>query len=182
MKSNFLGPIFGLALLFALIAGGYFLFKYVVGVFATLDPQIETLAVIASVVALLCAVILAEGLKARAQQEQYSIGTVEKAKVYERLLSLCCEQLTTQGNENDRPADAELVQVERFLALHGGAKVISAYVEFQRSAKQDGKPAGEVATPLNKLVLEMRADLGRSEVIRNAGDLIEILSGRRHKA
>src|SRR5258705_13071055 len=100
MKSNSVATIFGLALLLVLAAGVYFLFKYVTGVFSSLDPQVETLAWIGSIVALLCAVIIAEGLKARAQQEQ-SIAPAEKAKVYERLLALCCDQLKAPGNKHE---------------------------------------------------------------------------------
>jgi hypothetical protein len=175
--STAIGTAFGLVLMFALLAGAYFLFKYVVGVFATLDPQVETLAAIATVVALLCAVIIAEGLKARTQQEQ-SIAPTEKAKVYERLLALRRDQLKAPGNTDDPPADTEL---ELALALHGGAKVISAYNEFRRSAKQDGMAGDAAAALLNKLVSAMRADLGRGGVIPGNADLLELLSGWRQK-
>ena len=69
MKNTFLEILFGLVLLLTLLAGAYFLFKYVAKVFATLDPQVETLPAIATVVAVLCAVVVAEGLKARRQTD-----------------------------------------------------------------------------------------------------------------
>src|SRR5262249_14438419 len=104
-----------------------------------------------------------------------------KAKLYERLLSVCCEQSKTPGSEYGRPPDAELFQLECALALHGGVKVISAYVESRRSANQEGTAAAEGSAPWNKLAREMRADLGRSESIRSDADLLELLSGRRQK-
>jgi hypothetical protein len=176
--STFLGPLFGLAVLFALLAGGYFLFKYVVGIFATLEPQIETLAAIASVVALLCAVIIAEGLKALGQKDDRSTAAAEKVQLYERLLFLCCEQLKTLGTGDQRIADAELVEIEHRVALHGSAKVISAYVELRRLAKQVGHPGDAISVLVKKLLMEMRRDLGRTEFVRNENDLFDMLLER----
>jgi hypothetical protein len=173
---SFLGSIFALALLAALLAGGYFLFKYVVGVFATLDPQVETLAAIASVISLLCAVIIAEGLKARGQKDSFSIATAEKTKTYQRLLYLCSERLRSQLPENRQVVDAELAKIEHLLALHGGARVVSAYVKLRRPAQDEGKTGG--ASLLNKLLMEMRRDLGHSEFIRNERDFLELLLPR----
>lgn len=175
---TFLGTVFGLAMLFALLAGGYFLFKYVVSMFGTLEPQVETLAAIASVVALLCAVIIAEGLKARGQKESYSIATVERAKIYERLLFLCCEQLKTPGDGDVRAADAELGKIEHLLALHGSAKVISAYVRLRRMEIQDGKSSDAAPALVNNLLTEMRGDLGRTDFIRKESDLLALLLRR----
>ena len=67
-SGTLLGTVFGLGLLAAILAGVYLLLKYVVHVFASLEPQTESLAAIASAVALLCAVIIAEGLKARSRR------------------------------------------------------------------------------------------------------------------
>ncbi len=176
--STFLGAVFGLALLLAFLAGGYFLFKYIASVFATLEPQVETLAAIASVVAVLCAVIVAEGLKARSQKDQYSIATAEKAKLYERLLFLCCEQLKRKGNGDEWAADTELVKIEQLLALHGSAKVIAAYNNLRRLSKQDGPPGDTEPVLLSKLLMEMRGDLGRTEFMRKENDLLDLLLGR----
>lgn len=165
-------------MLLAFLAGGYFLFKYVANIFATLEPQVETLAAIASIVAVLCAGIVAGGLKARTQEEHGSIATLRKAKIYERLLSLGCEQLKRQGNGDEQAVNAELVKLEQLLALHGNAKVISAYDKLQRSAKQDGAPSDKAAALLSKLLMEMRGDLGRTEFIRKENDLLDLLLGR----
>lgn len=55
---------FGLALLAAFLTGGYYLFKYVASLSGTLEPQLKTLAIIATIVALFCAAIIVSGLKA----------------------------------------------------------------------------------------------------------------------
>ena len=164
--STALGTVFGLALLIALLAGAYFLFKYVTGVFATLEPQVETLAGVASVVALVCAVIIAEGLKGRGQQEADAIAAAEKAAVYRQLLSACSLR------------DPELVRIEHALALQGSSKVISAYLEFRRADNDAANSPDRASAPLGKLVQAMRADLGR-DVIRGDADLVELMSERR---
>lgn len=177
-SGNFLGTAFGLALLFGLLAGGYFLFKYVGNVFATLEPQVEVLAAIASVVALLCAVIIAEGLKARGQKDNYPVATAEKAKTYERLLSLCCEQLKRQQSFDQPNANTDLVDIENFLALQGSSKVVSAYVEFRRLTRSAEAPADRGTTQLRKLLMEMRSDLGRADFIRSEKEFLEMLLER----
>ena len=78
--SSFLGLVFGLALLAALLAGGYFLFRYVADGFATLEPTVATLTAIASVVALLCATIVANGLKARSKRRVRSTHHLMSSK------------------------------------------------------------------------------------------------------
>jgi hypothetical protein len=175
------GTFLGLALLLLLLGGGYLLFKYVAGVFSTLEPQVETLAAIASVVALLCAVIIAEGLKARTQGEDGPITAAEKARAYERLLFQCCEQLRGEGNAESQTTDVEIARIEQFLALHGSAKVIAAYVDLRRVAKEEGQTGDATSSLLNRLLVEMRADLGRSGVIRSDNDLLDLLL-RRNKA
>lgn len=176
--STFLGIVFGLALLAALLAGGYFLFRYVMDVFATLEPTVATLTAIASVVALLCATIIASGLKARSQKDQGAGMSVEKARIYEQLLALCRGQLRGQEITNELAADDGLVELEQLLALHGSPNVITAYVNLRRQARQEGKQGDEVPAPLNKLVMDMRGDLGRTALNLKENDLLALLLGR----
>ena len=68
--SSFLGLIFGLALLAGLLAGGYFLFIYVAELFHALEQQLAAIMAIASMVALLCAILMAGGLKSRNPKEK----------------------------------------------------------------------------------------------------------------
>jgi hypothetical protein len=160
-SGTFLGTVFGLALLAALLAGAYLLLKYVGHVFASLESQTETLTAIASVVALLCAVIVAEGLKARGAGEVQAVAAAQRIATYEQLLSLW-----SRGGQ-----PVERTRLEGMLALHGSAKVISAYVEFRSAA------ANEAAPLLHALVVEMRKDAGRSDLIRKDDDLPALLPG-----
>jgi hypothetical protein len=176
LKSTILATFFGFALLVALATGGYFVFKYVVDVFATLDPPFASLAAIASVVALLCAAIIAGGLRERGRTENCPLAMMQRAKLYERLLTLCCEQVKGREDGNPQRTMTNLPEIERALALHGSAKVVAAYNNFRRLRRQDGQPAEAITAMLSKLVAEIRKDLGRTDLMRDDKDLHELLS------
>lgn len=175
---NLLGVVLGLALLVGFLAGGYYLFNYIVNVFGTLEPQLKTITAIASVVALLCATIIAGGLKARSQKEITSSLIVEKANIYLQLLSLWSKQLNNSLGGEKWPENVELTHLEQLLALYGGSKVITAYVNLRRLVGQELKAGDEVPTLLNTLVTEMRGDLGYTESNLNENDLLDLLLGR----
>jgi hypothetical protein len=176
--STFLGMIFGLAFLAAFLASGYFLFKYIHNVFDTLNPQVKAIAAIASVVALLCAMIIAGGLKAPNPKEDLSSTTAEKVNIYQPLLSLSRQQLKNLTEDHERIADGELIKLEQRLALHGSSKVIKAYVNFRRATTQEVNTGTGTPTLLHKLVLEMRADLGQTDFNLKESDLHDLLRGQ----
>ncbi|NUO09036.1 MAG: hypothetical protein HUU08_10215 [Candidatus Brocadia sp.] len=171
----FLGTIISLALLAALLVGGYFLFKYVVGVFDTLGPQYETIAAIASIVVVLCAVIIAGGLRSRCPNE----GLAVKVNVYERLAVFLADQLKRDKTDEEVRADkGELIKLEQLLVLYGGPKVITTYMQMRRIIREEKKEGGETMALLNKLALAMRADLKRRELNLKEKDVLDLLLGR----
>ena len=168
-----LGTVFGLGVLIALLAGAYFLFDYVLNVFAILEPQTRTLAAIASVVAVLCSVIIAEGIKAHGRGDD-RLPASGKAEIYERLLAICCSRTVRQSIPDEPESYTEIVKTERLLALYGNTKVISAYVGFRKQAKENGKPEDGLVL-LRKLAIEMRGDLGQGQFVRSPDDLLDLL-------
>ncbi|MDR4498734.1 MAG: hypothetical protein MRK02_12570 [Candidatus Scalindua sp.] len=168
---TFLGMILGLALL----AGGYFLFKYVVNIFDTLGPQYETIAAIASIVVVLCTVIIAGGLRARCTNE----GSAVKTNVYERLAIFLADELRKDRTGEEGLADeGELIKLEQLLVLYGGPKVITTYTQIRRTIRDKKKEGSETMALLNKLVLAMRADLKRRELNLKEKDVLDLLLGR----
>ncbi|GJQ22221.1 hypothetical protein BIY37_12550 [Candidatus Brocadia sapporoensis] len=173
--STVLGMISGLALLAVLLAGGYFLFKYVVNIFDTLGPQYGTIAAIASIVVVLCAVIIAGGLRARCTNEGLSV----KSNVYERLVVFLSDLLRRNTTGEEGQADeGELIKLEQLLVLYGGPKVITTYLKIRRKIRDEKKEGSETMALLNKLVLAMRADLGRRELNLKEKDILDLLLGR----
>lgn len=169
-----LGMALGLALLVAFLAGGYFLFKYVANLFGALDPQAETIVMIASTVAFLCAVIVASGLKAG------SSNAIPPGKInlYQQVLVLWSEQLKGEHGGKEQVVTNNLFKLEQYLALHGSPKVITAYMNLRRSTMQEGKMGDEAHELLKKLLMEMRADIGQTNFNPNTNDLLNLLLGR----
>lgn len=175
--STILGVVFGLALLVALLVGGYFLVRYVVDLFGTLEPQLATVAAIASVVALLCATIIASGLKARDHREHETGTCVEKAQLYRQLLSVSSrwDQLE---RDDDTDTEVEHLKLKQRLALWGSPGVITTYAELQRRATQEASHGDDVHPLLHQLVMEMRKDLGQTTSNIKQGDILHLLQGR----
>lgn len=172
-----LGTALVVVLLAALLAGSYFGFKYIADVFAVLGKQTGTIAAIASVVAILCAVILAEAMKARGLSERQAAASREKTALYEALLASCAARWSAQG-DGLPPSNGDVGKLERLLALHGGNKVISAYVRLGRLPRDGESPGDDASALLRTLAVEMRSDLGCLSAGRSGTDLLPLLLGR----
>ncbi|MCJ7721066.1 hypothetical protein MUO98_01475 [Candidatus Bathyarchaeota archaeon] len=171
--NNFLGVVLGLALLAALLAGGYFLVKYAVGVFGRLDPQLATVTAIASVVALICAAIIANGLKS---QDNETGNHDEKAQLYQQLLYALCPSEPSEREDSD--AEVEHLRLKQRLALYGSPGVITAYAELERHLRQKESHGAGVQPLLKQLVMEMRKDLGQTKLNIKHDDLLYLLIGK----
>lgn len=168
--STFIGMMFGLALLAVFLTGSYFLFEYVANLFGMLEPQLKSVVVIASFVAFLCAAIIASGLKASSPGSVF----VERTTLYQQLLVHWSERAKGAAGAEGRTTESDLVGLERQLALHGSSRVIAAHMNLRKSAEQ-GDESNEL---LKKLLQEMRADIGRSELNLDKNAALDLLLGR----
>ena len=175
--STLLGLIFGLALLVALPAGGYFLVRYFVGLPGTLDPQMVTITAIVSVVALLCAMIIASGLRSSNQREHETDTRVEKAYIYKQLLSVSSPWDKLDG-EGDTNTETERFRLKQRLAVWGSPRVITTYARLERRAGQEGPQDDGVQLLLSQLIMEMRKDLGQNTSNLTDGDILNLLQDR----
>lgn len=171
--SVILGVILGLTLLAAFLAGGYFLFEYIASLFGTLEPQLKTLAIIATIVAFFCAAIIASRLKAGGTNNI----SAARENLYQQLLVHWSERLKDVSGSEGCVADDEIIALEQRLALHGSSKVIAAYMNLRKSIGHEGKLGDESRELLKKLLLEMRVDIGRTEYNLNKNDLLDLLLG-----
>jgi hypothetical protein len=171
--STFLGMVFGLALLLALLAGGYFLFSYTVDIFGTLEPQLATVTAIASVVVLLSAMIVASGLRSRSSSKSEAASHDEKAQLYRQVLSMTHSWQPPENEEGSGP-EVERLKIKQNLALWGSPEVISAYAELERRTLEDG-----VEPLLQKLVMAMRKDLGQTASTIKPDDLRYLMGWKR---
>ena len=172
--STFIGVLFGLTMLAVFLTGSYYLFEYVSSLFGTLEPQLKTMAIIATIVAFFCAAIVASGLKAGSP---ISISAARE-NLYQQLLVHWSERLKDEASGDGRLDDGTLITLEQGLALHGNPKVIVAHINLCKSTEQERKLGDKSRELLKKLLLEMRADIGRTEFNLNKNVLLDLLLGR----
>src|SRR5678810_822558 len=111
----FFGVLFGIALLGALAVAGYFALKFGLDLFGTLEPQAATITAIASVVALLCATIIAGGFKWTGRKEAEVQVRADKSDLYETISVIWVEKLNKRMQAMDQGSENELKKIERLL-------------------------------------------------------------------
>ncbi len=172
----FFGVMLGIALLGALAGGGYFTIKFGLDLFGTLEPQVATITAIASVVALLCAAIIAGGFKWMGRKEAEVQVRAAKANLYEGIVLIWGEKLSNRTKAMDQATEDELQKLERLLTLRGNSKVIKTYIELQVLEKNAGLQGPEIPTQIANLLLEMRKDLGQAVLNLSESDLVNALN------
>ena len=172
--STFIGVLFGLAFLTILLTAIYYLYEYVVSLFGSFEPQLKTIMIVVTIVAIFCAVIIASGLRACSSNNVSS----ERIKLYQRLLVLWSERLRHPAEVEGIGKEDGTLGLEQQLALHGSPKVISAYMNLRRAIGKEGKITDDANEMLKKLLIEMRRDIGRSDLNFNKIDLLDLLMGR----
>jgi hypothetical protein len=168
--------MFGLALLGAITAGGYVALKFGLDLFGTMEPQVATMTAIASVVALLCASIIAGGFNWTGRKEAEVQVRADKSNLYERVSLIWGEKLSHRTKAMDQATEDELLKLERLLTLRGTPRVIKAYVALQALEKKAGLQSPEIPSQVAKVLLEMRKDLGQDVLSLNESDLVNVLS------
>ena len=168
------GIVFGLVLLAALAAGGYFAFKFGLDLFGTLEPQIATITAIASMVALLCATIIAGGFKWAGRKEAEVQVRADKSNLYEGISLMWGERLSVGTEGIDQATEGELKKMERLLALRGSTKVVKAYGALQALERTAGLHSLEIPSQFANVLLEMRKDLGQDVQNLTESDLVNM--------
>lgn len=165
-----LAILVGLFMLGALSYAAVAAFEYLNSLYVGLEPQIAHLTMIVSIVAVICALIIASRSKTSSINSNYC----ERINLYHRLLVLWSERVKGASGS----AEYELLSLEQLLALHGTSKVITSYINLRRSAWAGEKAEDEIFELLMKLLIEMRADLGQVEFNLDKSDLLDLLLNR----
>lgn len=158
-------------MLLALGGGGFYAFRSLAGLFASLDAQVAIVTTVAALVVLLSAAAIARAIKRAKPMENVHPMSGERAALYDRMLKAWAVLATDDGSladETVKRVNAELADLESVLVLIASPEVIRAYLTL-RDARSEGLPAnGELRTPLGRLMVAMRRD-----VVANAADLDE---------
>lgn len=165
-----------IALLGALGTGGYVGVQGLRELLSTLDQQVVTLTAVFSIVAFLCASIVAGGLKWRGRKEKEIQLRAEKADVYEKILICWGEVFPTRTNGVEPSLLNDLHKLERVLTLRGSPRVLKLYGDIQTSVNGVHPQSPDLRSLIAKLTLEMRRDLGQSIISIGEQELLTVLN------
>ena len=120
-----LAVLFSLALLGVLGVGGYFALKRIGELFGSMDFQVAAVTAIASVVALLAALIIASSIRQAGKQNTAHQLHTEKAATYQLFIDLWEDLLRHGRDAEERSPDTlseELLALDRRLLLYGSPR------------------------------------------------------------
>ncbi len=173
-----LGVLFGLILLGALGLGAYWALVWMIGLFASLEPQVAALTGILSVLALLAAMILAGGADRAARQGGAARFAAERTAAYALFLDLWERLIRVRSDSRDAGADGSaeaLRTLDLQLALCGSPALLKAQRAL-RDLYADGRLDGADARTLLAAALgEMRKELGADSTGLRPADLTRCL-------
>lgn len=101
----------------------------------------------------------------------------ERAEVYTRFIEAW--SYTLIGHVN---AQEELQTAEKQLILWGSSNVIKQYTAYRKRDTQCNPRDPAIRQLIEKVIFEMRKDLGQSNFGLNAGDLFDLLLNGAHDA
>jgi len=162
----------------ALVGGVLYTFRFLAGVFASLDFQVGIITSVATLVVLLSAAVIASAIKRAKSAASADPISGKRAALYDRILRAWSVFLA----ENCRPADealkslkAELSGFENGLVLIASPEVIRAYLALRGAKAGSPQQNSELRTQLGRLIVAMRRDLTASAPDLDENDLLSVL-------
>lgn len=164
-------------MLLTLLGGGvYVAVRYIVDLFADLDPQVATITGTASVVVLLGALILAATVRGAQKRDEQHRLRQEKAAVYRELIESWSAALhgleRSLAHRIQSPSD-QLQVAERQLLLWGSRNVIQRYNAYRKRSIADPDDP-ELPALMDEVLLQIRRDLGHSTLGTKPGELLAL--------
>ncbi len=159
--------LFGLTLLAAACAAGYFALKSVAGVLGAAEIQAHAPTLLLPAALLLAAHIVGRSVRAAARPGEASQLCAQRAATYQLSVGMWEDLLQGRAEPGE-----ELQAVDRLLALYGSPRVIKAHTTL--------RAAGRAQTPEAKALfaaalMEMRKDLGSETRGLSAEELSTLL-------
>lgn len=180
MKSfhNLLNALFGLALLGTLIAGAYVALRWIGHLLIGLDTQVASV-IYAAVAAVLCSAVTLS-LIVRSGEQQRSLESLrgQKADSYRRFLTAWSHTLSQAANLDGQNAphwEDTLYAAEQQLLLWGSNSVVKHYAAYRQQETPHDSRDSAVKPLIEKILQEIRRDLGQSNVGIQTGDLFNLL-------
>ena len=178
LLSSLCSILLGFALFGALITGAYFALQSIVNLFYRLNVHVASV-IYASVLSCLFSMVIISltirlGRKRRGMERMQR----EKAAVYQRFLatwSSMLNQASTRSTQSALHIANDLRVAEQQLLLWGSNNVLKYYTAYQNHETPYNPRDPSVLPLIEKILHEMRKDLGQSNVGIQTGDLLNLL-------
>lgn len=159
--NTFLSRIIALLFTGLLCLAIYFSARWLLDRYSDLEPQVATVTLIMAVTMLICAVLIRGSLMRR-----HTAATSEKAEIYWRVLHALRD---AASQEPETISDTQTI--EAALALWASPSVIEAYL----AARRIDSTNPESDKLIEKMILEMRKDLGSNNFGFSQGKLLKLI-------
>jgi hypothetical protein len=179
--NDIVSGVLALVLLAALGIGAYYALKLVLDLFAGLEERVGMMLNATMIAVAVTALIISIALRSGPKRESMARLHQKKADVYRRFVEVWAEVLRHKDAENTgdwHRTEAELKAVEKHLILWGSSGVIKRYAACKNTDSQKGYHDSKPSQLIEKVILEMRKDLGQSNLGLEGGYLFDLLTGK----
>jgi len=176
LLSNTLSVLLSLALLAALGFGIFVGFQAVTNFFADLNKPLAAILATASVVVLLSAVIVAGGIRRAMKRESDQQLRAERAAVYGRFIETL-QQSISQRDLDTGKTRAFSQALKKDMILWASNSVLKQFAALQKIARELWLQDQEFLAQVEKVLLEMRQDLGQTNWGLKERDVLDLLQG-----
>jgi len=172
--------LLSLALIFAFVFYGVKAFRFLITFLEGLDSNLITILITSSIVFLIGISIIVRSIRESIKYKNKILIQSEKAERYQRLIQYLANCLQNNGRENSADKDkTKLTQSLIFeIILWGGNGVIKELMAFQKMEKEEGVKNTKISSQVEKIILEIRKDLGLQNWGIRENDFIDLLGNR----
>jgi len=149
--------------------GGYIGIRYVIGQFGLINPQLAALLTISALTAIICSLLIAGAIRTLNGVHHASIHQ-EKAVIYTRFI-----EAWISGIKNGTDLFREMYELKPHLLILSGDAVLKQFDILTRMLQEEGQTRDRLVEQAEKVLLEMRKDLGNRNRGILKGDLLEFL-------
>lgn len=172
-----LSILLSLALVFAIIFYGVKVFRFLITFLEGLDRSLITILIISSTVFLIGISVIVRSIRKSIKHKNEILIQTEKAERYQRLIQYLANCLKRNGSEYSADNDkTKLTQSLMFeIILWGSHGVIKELMALQKMEKEEGVKNTKISSQVEKIILEIRKDLGLKNWGIKENDMIELL-------
>lgn len=153
--------LLGIILLLALGVLAFFLIKWIVEVFPTIDKTVQA-AVIAALVALFSVIFTFWKERSRSLREAHRDQKIKAySQFYESMFSVLRASKNNSKYDESKLAD-EFFEIQKNILFYGSPKVIKNFSEFKLVSGNEEPQADEILKSVGRVLLAMRDDIGLS--------------------